>query len=172
MATAQGNFSYRLLDGLGTKVPNPVYFFVDDSNTLADIIADSGAFGVLLDAVTGSEILEVTMQITGLPLPGGAKASPVAGTRNNQLGNFPMKAAGTSKEYTQTVAGLRDTLIVSEEINNAAAAILALTGELVTPTGVVDWSSADYRDLTAWLASYISFRKHRKQNISKSFQTV
>jgi len=172
MAQVQGNFSYRLLDGLGTKVPNPVYFFVDDSNTLADVVSDAGAMATLLDAVTGSEILEITMTLTGLAIPGGAKASPVAGTRNNQLGNFPMRAAGTSKEYTVAVAGLRDTLIVSEEINNAAAAITALTSELVTPTGTVDWSTADYRDLTAWLASYISFRKHRKQNIGKSFQTV
>jgi hypothetical protein len=172
LATAQGNFSFRLLDDLGTKVPDPVYFTVDDSNTLADIIADAAAMATLLDAVTGSQIVEITLNISGIAVPGGAKASPIAGSRNNQIGAFPMRVAGTSKEYTPTVPALRDTLIVNEEINNAAAAITALTGELVTPTGTVDWSSADFRDMIDWFASYISFRKHRKQNIGKSYQTV
>jgi hypothetical protein len=172
MADVNGNFSYRLLDSLGTKVPAPFWFVVDDSNTVADIAADAATFATLLDAVTGSEILEINMALTGLTPPGGLKSSPVAGSRNNQLANFPMRVAGSSKDFTSTVPGLRDTLITGEEINNAAAAITALTSALVTPSGVVEFSSSDWRDITLWLASYISFRKHRKQNISKSYQTV
>jgi len=172
MALVNGNFSYRLLDDLGTKVPAPFWFQVDDSNTLIDVISDAQDFATILDAVTGSQILEINMGLTGLTPPGGLKSAPVAGTRNNQLANFPMRVAGSSKDFTSTVPGLRDTLITAEEINNAAAAITALTGALVTPAGVVAYSSSDWRDITLWLASYISFRKHRKQNIGKSYQTV
>jgi hypothetical protein len=172
MALVNGNFSYRLLDDLGTKVPDPFYFQVDDSNTLTEIVDDATALATLLDAVTGSQILEITANFSGIVVPGGAKTAPVAGSRNNQLGNFVFRQAGVSKDYTQQVPGLRDTLITAQEINNAAAAVTNLTGALVTAAGVVAYSSADWRDLTDWIASYISFRKHRKQNIGKSYQTV
>jgi hypothetical protein len=172
MAIAFGNVSYRLLDELGVVTPYAVFFTVDDSNTVADVVSAALAYGVFLDAVTSAQILEVDVKLTGVGLPGGAKSAPIAGSRNNQIGNFSFAQAGSKYRYTTNVPALRDTLIVNQEINDSAAAVTNLTGELVTPGGVLDWVSQAVHDLTDWTLSFISFRKHRKLNIQKSRETA
>jgi hypothetical protein len=168
VANYQGNVSYRLLDALGVSTPYTVYFEVAEANDITDIVTAVNTLGAFVDAASGSQITEQSVKITNITLPGGYKAAPVAGSRNNQIGNFTFEQAGVKYVYTTALPALRDTLIVNEEIDNTAAAVTNLTGELVTPSGVLSWTSQGVRDLTAWLSDFISFRKHRKLNKQKS----
>jgi hypothetical protein len=172
MANYQGNVSYRLLDDRGVTVPYTVYFEIAEANDITDTVAAVQAFALLLDAVTGSQIIEQAVKITNIPLGVGLKSAPIANSKNPDAGSFSFDQASVKYLYTTSVPAIRDTLVVNDRINESAAAITAFTGELVTPGGVLAWVSQGVRDLTAWAASFLNTRKHRKQLKSRSAEVA
>jgi len=162
VANYQGNVSYRLLDSRGVEVPYTVYFETAEANDITDIVTAVGDLATLLDAVTGSQITQQSVKITDIPLGGGLKGAPIAGSNNSSGGAFTFTQAGVKFVYTTTVPAIRETLIVNGRINEAATAVTDYTAELVTPGGVLAWTSQGVRDLLAWIRTFLNTRKHRK----------
>ena len=80
--TELANFSITLQDELGVEASNTYYALLDTTQTIADLIAAQNSLIGVVDAITDGKVIR--SGITILPaLPGGIKASAVAGATQN-----------------------------------------------------------------------------------------
>lgn len=168
--TVPAQFSYTIVDELGTQGVCLVNALVDPASTTTQLTGQFAAIGLLLDAIISGYIKNGHYRILqGNP---GGKGAPSAGSRIEQSGTFNFSAAGTGYKAPVLVPSIADaTLGTGGRIDLANADILAFFTALTTAVaGVLEWTSANRQALLALLDALLSFRKHRKQLQRSSFE--
>lgn len=162
--------SYSLVDELGVKAATTMYALVDPATTITELAAQWQTFLALLQAVTGASITGGKAGIVAVPA--GAAPAPVAGSRVEQTGLFNFAIAGTGKRYGVDVPALLNTLIVDDKIVDATGAVAALTAAISAAWGdaLGQFASNQFVPLGALLDLFLSFRKHRKQLRSLTYE--
>lgn len=156
-------FSYTLSDENGDKAVTDLYVAYDAATeTVAALLGAAAAFGGLIDAVTGSKIVEFNIKIPALPDPSW-KAAPIADTDNEKtlLENFTV--TDSLYPWALTVPGVRGTLIdtAGRPILTSGGAIDALNDLIVAGSGAVFPNNEFLLDITALRDAAITFRKRR-----------
>lgn len=162
--------SIQVQDYLGVPSSHDIFLKMPDTTTLAQVITKMQAYQTLFDAVTGGQQMANTVRVF-VPFTGGLKASPVAGDETEKTGLFNFSQFGTRYKNGINVPAIRETLITSGKIDLSAGAITAwVTWLLDTATGYTVVTKLGAAIL-ALLDALISFRKHRKAESRRSFET-
>lgn len=169
MADLFAHLSVQLTDSLGVTASVPYYLSIADTQTIDDLNTAMAAILTDLDAVTGAVIANATVNID-VTLPGGIKATPIAGSEVERGALFNWSQLGIKYKFGILVPALRSTLIVNGKINLADAAVSAWNALMSTIGGDVDWVSTANIDLEVLRDALIVFRKHRKAESRRSFE--
>jgi hypothetical protein len=116
-----------------------------------------------VDGVTDGAFSQLQLTLTP-PLPTGLKpatGATWAASRMAQTGVFDFTVTGTSQIYGFAVPSLSDSVLLSNKIDNANAAIIALTDLLLNPTGF--FTNAQLQSLEAVRDTLVAFRKRAMQ---------
>lgn len=161
-------FSYTLEDENGIKATWASYAEYDGSVETEDGLAGEWvALGALIDAATSAQIIGGHVKIPYSP-DGGWKASPAAGSRVEQTGNFTFSNDTTDREYTQALPAIINAAIVNGRIVLTNTHIAALTAALVAGFTNGNWDNNAGQALVALIAASLSFRKRGRQLKEKS----
>lgn len=141
----------------------PLYATAADTATIANIVTAAGAMANLVDDVLDGKIIKVGVRLD-LTLPVGLKGSAVAGSEIERTGLYNFSAANTKYDHGVDFPAMALTTLVSgtNQIDTADAAVVALVGEMTTPSGVLNWSDKYGNDISALKSGRKTFRKHRK----------
>lgn len=147
--------SYAVEDYAGKNAI--VRVFVDATATLAEIQSMSDAMAAELDPITDGKIVGATVNLA-LTLPGGLKASAVAGSDINRGINWAFTAADTTYGHTIRTPAPPDAIVDGEAIVPNADTndwiTACLDGDAVTEP------SDEYaNDLTAAKSQKVTFHK-------------
>jgi hypothetical protein len=173
MATQTGQYSFTIIDELGVKASMPVPISIDDSKTVAQLIAASISYGDVVDAATGGVLDELRIVIFTDPTTHGWKTEAVEGSRVEQTGLFNFKPSGVSHRYGIDLPAILDTLVSTGKIllgTGAAQDFIDLILAGVSADGVASTNPAR-QALTAFTDALITFRKHRRALDRRSFET-
>lgn len=173
MATVPAQFSFTMVDELGVKASLPIPVIFDDTKTVAEIVAASGAYGDLVDAASGAQIDEVRIVVFTDPTTHGWKDAPVAGSRVEQTGLFNFKPTGVAHRFGIDLPAILDTLLTAGRITlGSGAAQDFIDGILagVSADGVQSTNPAR-QVLATFTDALLTFRKHRRALDRRTFET-
>lgn len=163
MALAHGTAQWRLIDYLGVKVSKIIYFQVDDSKTIANVVADLTAFAAVLNGVTdaasaGIASLDINFAPTGL------KGTPVAGNAIALGVLSTFSQVGVPNVFSDQVPAVAQAQISNGHVIETPGSPYALyKAEFLAPLTNIQLESNQERLLSAFRNNDINTRKHRKQ---------
>lgn len=167
--TQQAQFSFRILDELGTKASMVVYALADPTKTIANLAADWETLAALIDAITGGQITGGEAKLITAP-SGDEKVAPAAGSRVEQTGVFDYPAGTSGRLFGEAVPSIADAVLSGGAINLSDADVAAFVAAMTTPTANTEPVSNMYLDLGALHDAFLSFRKRRKQLTRSSYE--
>ena len=161
MATVDGILSYILFDDIGVAVPCDIHVQLDDTETLATLMAEFAVYAALLDDVTdaASDVAHLTLKFPAV----GMKSAPNAGVLVDSTGLFTWNQANSIYSFSYDVPAIARAVISGSKINTG-------TGE---PARLwINWFAAAHNgvrgvtkygnNLTGFLRSKLTTRSHRK----------
>jgi hypothetical protein len=160
--TAETQFSFTLLDQLGTEASVVIYALADPTKTLTNIAADWATWAGLLDLITGGQIIRGQVRLVQTP-GGGLKGSPASGSRVEQTGVFDLTNASNMRLFGQPVPSISDGVIVGGQIDLTDTNVANFVTALHTATANSEPTSNQFLVLSALNDAFLSFRKRRKQ---------
>src|SRR5690349_21281498 len=144
-------FSYTLQDESGDKAVTDLYVAYDAATeTVASLLGAAAAYGGLIDAVSGSKIVEFNVHINALPDPAW-KSAAIADTDNEKTLHENFTVADSIYPWALDVPGVRGTLIdaAGHPILTAGGAIDSLNDAIVAGSGAVFPNNEFLLDITA-----------------------
>lgn len=167
--TQKTQYSFRLLDELGTKASMVVYALADPTKTIADLAADWETLAALIDAITSAQITGGKAELVVVP-SGDEKTAPADGSRVEQTAVFDYPDGTSGRLFGEAVPGLADTMILGGAINLSDPDVSAFVAAMTTPTANSEVTSNTFQDLGALHDAFLSFRKRRKQLTRSSYE--
>ncbi len=167
--TELANYSATVLDELGVTATSLAHVDVDPATTLAAVATAAGAWAADLDPIIGGQItgLRVTLNV---PVPGGLKTTPDAGSRVEQTGLFNFGVAANGRRYGVSVPSLSDGKIAGGKINILDTDVQAFIDLLKTAVTAIGFVNSAGQEFTRAIDAVLSFRKHRRQLTRSSFE--
>lgn len=155
--------SFTIKDESGDTATSDLFVAYDAATeTVAALLGAAAAYGGLLDAVTGGQIIEFNLKINGLPDPSW-KVAPIADSdvQKTLLENFNVADSKYPQDFI--VPAIRGTLIdtAGKPILTSGAAIDALNDLIVAGSGAVFPNNKFLLDLTSLRDAAITFRKRK-----------
>jgi len=167
--TQDVQYSYTLLDGLGSHASMVIYAKADPTKTLTNILADWETFAALIDLIVGGQILHGQVRLLTAP-SGSEKSSPGSTSRVEQTGVFDFPNATNSRIFGEAVPSLADSVIVGGQIDLTDTNVANFVTAMSTATANSEPTTNQFLVLTALRDAFLSFRKHRKQLSRSSFE--
>jgi hypothetical protein len=168
MATRQGHIGLTVVDGLGTKANTDFYIALDDSKTLANMVADAQALCAAVDATLDAQV--TGCRITVDYQPSGMKANPTSGSRVEQTGLINFSNDTTSRKHAIVLPGLKNSAIVGGKLNLVDTAVAALIALIKSAGTSGTWANFAFQQLVDVLDAILSFRKRGKSLRRTSFE--
>lgn len=162
MAVAPGLASIQVVDSRGeiTSMDFPFQYTVGTS-TLANIVSWIQGLGVAVDLVVDGQITKIRVSLL-IPLPGGIKTTPNAGSDNEKTGLITWDVVGSVNAYGVDLAGIQNSRLTGNQVNLSDTDVAALNTYLSTvTTGIVGTDRYD-NALSAPRRGSLTFRKHRR----------
>ena len=162
-----------ILDELNVEARTIAYALVDPTASFDAINAVLDAWLGILDAATDGKI--ITSELVVLPaLPGGLKASPMAGSHVEQTGVFNYDVAGDTHLWAFDLPAISNNTGV---VN--AGKIVLTTGQPARVladylasggTAVLTWTNAVSQAINQFADCFLSFRVYRRQLSRSTFE--
>ena len=169
MATVTGLATTEILDALGVTVSMPLYIEFADTTTLATLATWEAAYLAALDAMTDGKITGFTFKLSPA-LPGGLKSSPAATAEAERNAVINFSQATVKYRDGVAVPAVADSLIVNGKLDLTAGAVTTFISFLTTVTNGVTVISKFLYALQGVIDAFVSFRKHRKAELRRSFE--
>jgi hypothetical protein len=162
MAIQKALASFSVIDDTGVAASIDIPFKFDDATaTLANLTAWMSGLASAVDDVTEAQLLKSRMTLI-LTLPGGIKASPVAGSDVEETGLFTWNVSGSSNAYGEDYAAFIQSAFVGKTINQADASVAALIAYLNVASNTIIGTDRYQNALTTVKRAEKTFRKHRR----------
>lgn len=129
-------YSYTIQDSEGATATHDVYTAYDAATeTVGALVGNFAAYGGLLDAVTGGQIIDGNIKINVAPDPSW-KSAPAAGSKVVSVAVLNFKQADTPYAWGTTVPAILDSLVSAGKLIIASGALHTLIGQLINQTPV------------------------------------
>lgn len=162
MALAHGSAQWRLVDYQGVTVSKTIYFSVDDTKTVAQIVADLTTFAGDLDAVTDAASAGIASLDIGFS-PTGLKTTAVQGNPIGEGGLTTFNQNGVPFAYSDLVPAFKSALIVNGHIvETSGGPYDTYRNAFLAPLTSIDLESNQQRPLTSFRRNKLVTRKHRR----------
>lgn len=171
MATQFGIVSFGIFDDIGVTVPHDIFVTIDDSKTVAQVLTELLAYGVLADAITDGASLAAHVTIRFDPT--GFKVLPAAGKAVDTTGLFTFAQSSSPNKWSIDMPAIADAVIVAGKIDPTNAAVAAWVDWFAAAHNGVRGVSKYSLNLAGFRRSVITTRKHRRSlaRISTSVTT-
>lgn len=147
--------AFRLKDSEQDSVYATLPIYIPAGSTLAQIQTYSDAVAAEIDAVSGSQIVEINVTIA-LTIPGGVKGSPAAGSLNERGGLISFDTTGPRADSVR-IPGILTTIMPGDSFLLTQTDVAALITRLTTAT-----TAASIRPVTAQNYQYSAARNGKK----------
>jgi len=164
-----GHLSLQILDSLGVVASAPYYMEFSDADALSDINTALEAYVSAVDGVTAGQIVAASL-VVSVPLPGGIKATPVAGSEVERGGLFNFSQENIKYKFGILIPAIKSTLIVNGKINLADALVTTFLNLQTAIGGFAVPVSTAANVFIALKDALVTFRKHRKAENRRSFE--
>ena len=155
--------SFRVRDELGTEASTLVYVGYNGAvETVDALIGEWSAYGGLLDAVTGGQIIGGHILVPCAP-NGAWKTAPSAGSRVEQTALTNYRTSSSQKRQAFDIPALLDSLIVGGKPNTTSGALNTLITAILAGFTNGYFQNALGQTLATFADAAVTFRKHRKQ---------
>jgi len=135
--------------------------FTNSDNLLASILAWAAGLLSLLDLVIDVKMNKAKICLA-IPLPGGVKASPVAGAEIERTGLIGFDTPGVFSSYSEDIAGFAYAKFVGNNINLADTDVSAYVDYVRLVQHNTQGTDRDANILGVVKKGKKTFRKHRK----------
>ncbi len=167
MANILCTWSVKLRDYLGVVTSFDDYHgLIPDTVTLAGLQTITNAYVAVLDAVTDSEIILITLKVD--MVISGAKSAPNEGAENERGGLFSFSQTGVGRSFGVWLPALSDETVLAGKIDPTNTDIIAFEEWFVTTHGGGETVSDFNYILEALLGTLISFRTLRTAESRRS----
>jgi len=178
MATVPVRVSATIVDAWGIESSTSFYAEADDTQVIADLDTEVGAWISALDNASDGVIRSA--RVTLFPtIPGDVKASAVnptaGGALVEQVGALGFNAAGSSKRYSAYIPAVSNgaTVLSGDRIVLSAVDPIGVLVKLLTTVGtVLTWCNEHYQEISKFIDALVAFHKKRKQLQRSSFEVA
>ena len=167
--TQAAHYSATIVDELGTEASSIAYVEVDPATALSALSTAVGAWAADMDPIIGGQITGLRL-VVSVPVPGGLKSTPDAGSRVEQTGLFNFGTAVNARRYGVSVPSISDGKIAGGKINISDTDVAAFIDLLKTAATAVGFSNSAGQEFTRAIDAVLAFRKRRRQLARSSFE--
>lgn len=163
-------YSLTIIDDGGVTAVHNMYVSYDGAlATVDDLIADLGAYAILVDNITDGKVIEARVTIPIVPT--GVKASPVADSTVERTGLFTYSQDNSSYVQSFDVPAYQNAGITAGKIVESNAQFIAWNLQVVDPAAQFRSVSKFANAILARVSTMLTFRKHRRARIKSSNET-
>jgi len=167
MANVLATWSVKLRDFLGVVSSfDDFHVLVPDTVTLAGLQTITTDYVEVLDVVTDSEIIQITLKLD--MVISGAKSAPNEGAENERGGLLSFSQTGIGRTFGVWIPGLSDETIVAGKIDPTNTDIIAIESWFTSTHGGGETVSDFNYILEDLLGTLISFRTLRTAESRRS----
>jgi hypothetical protein len=169
--TQEAQFSFTVQDDLGTKANMTLYYLLDPTKTIADLVTDWQAEATLAVAILGGKLIHGTARIVLTP-SADQSSKPISSSRVEQTAVFDETNASNPRIYGIAVPSIADSKITGGVINLADTDVAAFVTSLSAASGTStsEPTSNQFLVLNGLRDAFLSFRKRRKQLERSSYE--
>jgi len=163
-------YSLTLKDDGGVTAVHNLYVSYDGAlATIDDLIADLGAYAILVDNVSDAKVIEARVTIPLVPT--GVKSVPVADSTVERTGLFTYEQANSSYVQSFDIPAYQNAGIANGRIDESNSAFIAWNLR-VTDNGETFFGVSKFaNDIVRRVSTMLTFRKHRRARIISSSET-
>lgn len=163
-------YSLTIRDDGGVLGVHNMYVSYDGAlATVDDLIADLGAYAILVDNLTDGKVVEARVTIPIVPT--GVKAAPVADSTVERTGLFTYSQDNSSYVQSFDIPAFKNSAITGGKIDETNAQFVAWNLQVVDPAAQFRSVSKFANAILARLSTKLTFRKHRRARIKSSYET-
>lgn len=162
MAVLDAIASVQVLDGTNevTSFDQP-FKFDTTVTTFANLTSWIQGLGASIDTISDGQVTKLRVSIL-IPLPGGIKSAPVAGSDNEKTALFTMAATGTPNAYGDDVPAAAPAIFTGNQVNLANAGVAAFVAYVTTVATGITPTDRYANALSGVRHALKTFRKHRR----------
>lgn len=160
MTAIDGVLSIQVMDADTEKTSMDIPF-VNSTGLLADIVSWATGLLTALDVVVDVQLMKVKVCLS-IPIPGGAKSSPVAGAEIERNGLIGFATPAVVSNYSENIPGFAYSKFVGNKINTADTAVSAYIDYVRLANSNTQGTDRDGNILGLSTKAVKTFRKHRK----------
>lgn len=163
MAIQQGSVTLQIEDSRTEVTSYDQPFSYDDATaTLAEIVSWASGLGAAVDLITDGAIKKIRISLL-IPLPGGIKSAPVAGSDNEKTALSTIMPFAVTNAYGVDTPAVPNALLVGNQIDQTNANWLAFIAYLGTAVHTIIGTDRYGNALTGGVKhAVLTFRKHRR----------
>lgn len=149
-----------VLDAMNVQAETSAYALVDPTASFDDILTTMNTWLADLDACTDGQIIAAELEVLPL-LPGGLKASPVSGSRVEQVGILQFTATGNTHVWSTAIPALASAQVVAGKPVTTEGSPLDVLADLLESggTAVLTWTNNVSQALLVAVSALLSFRR-------------
>lgn len=161
--------SYTIQDAEGVETSHSIYVNGPSSGLLSDLQAYAAAYATVLDGVTDGVIVRGRIDV---PMSGLSGLKTTAGPNDvEKTGLFNFGNSSTRYKIPVDVPAIAQAVITAGRIDLSNANVAAWITFLETASSTISAVSKFLAVLQNVVDALLTFRKHRKQLIRRSFET-
>jgi len=161
MANVDYILSTSVMDADKEVAATPLYGFTSDATTLAQVVTDAQAVQGLIDPILDGQIVKSVFNLI-VPLAGGIKATPVAGSEIERTGLFNWTVNGSIYDYAIDLAAFAAAKFIGNAIDTGDADVSAFIDAIIAGMTHLAFTDKYGNDVEANRNARKTFRKHRK----------
>ena len=169
MANVVTLLSVEILDHLGVTVSHDIFIENADTLTLANLNTFAATYLNVLDPIIDGQITAATFKVKAT-LPTGIKTAPAATAEAERNGVFNFSQANVPYKNGIAVPTIADSVIVNGKIDLTNTSIQSWITVITVVSSGITVISKFLNALQNLVDAFISFRKHRRAELRRSFE--
>lgn len=167
MAIVAARITLTVQDANGTKAATPYYLEITDTETVAQVMTELGAFATLLEAITDGKVVRQAIQMAGVPATQDTK--PLAGAFVSRAGTFNF-APANNRKWGAVVPSIALAKQAGGRIDLSDADVAAFAAHIEGSAAPLQYTNPDGLSLTNFVDAFLGARKHRRAERSTSLE--
>jgi|SRR5579871_566836 len=164
MAIQHGRVSCTIVDELNVEARLAMYFLIDDSDSLADLMSRAFGWLQIIQPMTGGIITAWQLSIYGDA--SSFAGTPTAGARVEQTGVFDfVPSGGSGRKFGLPVPAIVNGVLSGGKVDLTNSLVTALINQVTNTNSTFTPADAHFTSLYGGSLSeaFFCFRKRRKQ---------
>lgn len=165
-------YTVNLQDAEGARATATANVTLVGTATATEIAADLATFATNVAAISAAQVISMEASLISTAAPVGTVPGDFDDSDISEVAGISFKVGTTGKLWSLVIPARRNSLVVAGGLDSTSSAYTALAAEMSAAGTYSTFTSAEWVALGDVKRTFLSHRKHRKQDFRDSNRVI